>query len=371
MSNLYEAHTQWRNRPQDQRFETLSDLRDFVSNRRMRSRSADVEVIDLSARVTQGSDGKDALVFSAPKMIVEPSHWSFGQLSGFIGAPPAYLRTLPNQLAVENINHGIKVTRGEKPLKLMAISPDDGDLSTLQAVTSTTYGRIWDADVADGVQRVVEKSGGRFFNPKAMVGGQVRPSGLYASDHDIFVFMVDGGSLLDAGPRAQLSRGFFAWNSETGAKSFGLTTFLFNAVCGNHIVWGAEDVSKILIRHSSGGPTRFDTEAVPLLLSYVNASAKPLEEAVARASGAVLSDKVAENDTELFKQVATYASRYAKFTNGELKSAIDFAKSEEGECRTVWQLIQGLTAYARGFDYVDSRVDLETRAGKLMTPFNN
>ena len=55
-----------------------------------------------------------------------------------------------------------------------------------------------------------------------------------------------------------------------------------------------------------------------------------------------------------------------KFSRSEITEAIDTAKREEGDCRTLWQLVQGLTAYARGYDYVDARVDLETRAGKLL-----
>jgi hypothetical protein len=56
----------------------------------------------------------------------------------------------------------------------------------------------------------------------------------------------------------------------------------------------------------------------------------------------------------------------AKLTRSELAEAVRFAKSEEGDCRTVWQLVQGATAYARGFDFIDARVDLETRASKLL-----
>ena len=55
-----------------------------------------------------------------------------------------------------------------------------------------------------------------------------------------------------------------------------------------------------------------------------------------------------------------------KITRGELKDAIAAANREEGQCATLWDLVQGLTAYARGFDYVDARVDLERRAGKLL-----
>src|SRR5215475_11967490 len=113
--NLYEAHSQWRSRPQDQRYESLQELIDAVKGRRMRSRSIDVEVEKLSAQ----TDG-EALVFSSPTVVAEPTHYSFGQLSGLIKAPPGYLRTLPTDLAVLNLNHGIKEARGGKPVKLMS-----------------------------------------------------------------------------------------------------------------------------------------------------------------------------------------------------------------------------------------------------------
>jgi len=331
----------------------------------MRSRSVDVEVTDITPLEAEGK-----LMIGSPNLVAEPSHWSFGQFAGWVGAPPAYLRKLSTKLAIGCLQEGVQNSPTKGSLKLMAVSNADS-FSSLQAVTSTTYGRIWDADVAESIGRLVERSGGRFHNPHAYVDGALRPSGLYASDHDIFAFMVDGGSVMDINPRAQLHRGFIAWNSETGAKSFGLMGFIFNRVCGNHIIWGAEQVNKIIIRHSQGGPARFDSEAMPTLLSYANASSLPLESSIRRAADTLLAAEVPKDDTERFKQALAYASRHAKFTNTEIKSGIDFAKSEEGDCRTVWHLVQGLTAYARGFDYVDARVDLETRAGKLLNPFNN
>jgi hypothetical protein len=110
---------------------------------------------------------------------------------------------------------------------------------------------------------------------------------------------------------------------------------------------------------------------MPTLLGYADASPLPLEASIRKASDTLLAAEVPKDDAERFKQALAYASKHAKFTNTEIKSGIDFAKSEEGDCRTVWHLVQGLTAYARGFDYVDARVDLETRAGKLLNPFNN
>lgn len=352
---LTQAHNQWANRPQDQRFQTLDDLFASVNSRRMRARTADIPLKDVSAIEKNGK-----LLLNHGIKEVVPSHWSFGQLSTWVNAPAEYLRRLPASLAVQNINHGIqKSEHGE--LKFMTIvSQDDSQHNTLQAVTSTTYGRIWDADVVNCAKRIVDRTGGRFYNPKAYdpKKGGVVPSGLYASDRDVFIFMIDGGSMLDAGPRAQLNRGFFLFNSEVGRRKFGLTTFLFNTVCGNHFVWGAQNIHEISIRHTSGGPTRFDTEAMPTLDAYVNASAKTEVDKIKKAQDYLLPFT---QDDEIVKWFQTH-----KFTKTEATESLASAKREEGECRTLWQAIQGVTAYARGFDFIDARVELETKSGKLM-----
>ena len=356
-NNLYQAHAQWLARPADQRFETLQALNEAVTARRLRSRSVDV---DLGTVCATECASEGTITINRGLKAVEPTHWSFGQLSGWIGAPADYLRKLPLSLAVQNINYGIAYSAKERgALKFMAITREDSEINTLQAVTSTTYGRIWDADVTQCASRIVERSGGKFFNPKAYVNGEQRPSGLYASDRDVFIFMIDGGSFLDAGARAQLNRGFFMWNSEVGSRTFGLCTFLHNGVCGNHIVWGASEVKELTIRHTSGGPTRFDSDAMPALNAYVNASAAPEIAAIKRAQDYLLPDR--EDD-----KIVAWIREKGKFGREEAKSAVSFAKSEEGECRSLWQVVQGLTAYARGYDFIDARVDLETRAGKLL-----
>lgn len=356
-SNLMmDAHTQWANRPADQRFESLAELAAAVGARRMRSRSVDLDLGQINA-----GEHNQTIVLNHGIKMVEPTHWSFGQMSSWIKAPADYLRRLPAPLAVQCINHGIeRSAKIHGALKFMAISEPDRDCNTLQAVTSTTYGRIWDADCVQAVQRIVERTGNRFYNPKAYVPGtnQVKPSGLYASDRDVFMFLIDGGSLLDAGPRAQLNRGFICWNSEVGARTFGLKTFLFNQVCGNHIIWGAQDVRELTIRHTQNGPYRFESEAAPSLLDYANASADQDISVIRHAQTLLLPDKREE--------LIDWIGKRGKFSRSEITEAIDTAKREEGDCRTLWQLVQGLTAYARGYDYVDARVDLETRAGNLL-----
>jgi len=349
------ASNQWASRPQDQRFQTLEALAASVKARRLLSRSRDIEVSKLKVSLREGA----GLVINSEISAVRPSHWAFGQFCQTVGAPAAYLRGLDPALTVDCLNYGLAHNSSREQNKFMTLTDPDGGPGTLQAVTSTTYGRIWDADCVDAVGRIVERSGGKFHNPLAYskTTGEPVPSGLYGSDHDVFMFMIDGGSRLEAGPRAQLHRGFMCWNSETGARTFGLATFLFNECCGNHIIYGMQQVSQLLIRHTAGGPTRFDVEAMPTLREYLNAPAGPELETVKRAQALALP----AGDDELAAFVAPF-----KFTRAELKDGIAAAKREEGDCRTVWDLLQGMTATAREYDFIDARVDLERRAGQLL-----
>ena len=362
---LTTANEQWRTRPADERYESLASLRDAVMTRRERTRAFDVDLTDLRAKEDAGG-----LVFNSGIAPARPSHWAFGQLSSIVGAPASYLRRLPTELAARCINTSLDQYRDDRDaLKVMTVEGEEID--TMQSVTSRTYGRIWDADVVEAVDRIVDRSGGRFFNPKDWSG---KPSGLYASDHDVFCFMIDGGSVVDGGgERDRLNRGFFVWNSETGARTFGLMTFLFRVVCGNHLVWDAQDVSRMIVRHSSGGPARFDRQAMPALLSYVNSSAKPAEDAIAKAKEMRLIDLVNIPGQTVASETGRLGDEWQKafaakydFRRAQVRDAVQFARAEEGRCETLWDIINGFTASARSIEYADARIELESKAGKLM-----
>ena len=63
--------------------------------------------------------------------------------------------------------------------------------------------------------------------------------------------------------------------------------------------------------------------------------------------------------------MASPASKLSE-SKSEASASYDAAVAEEGRCRTVWDIIQGVTAHARSVTHTDARVDLETRAGKLL-----
>lgn len=358
VGHLMDAAKQWASRPEDERFASLEDLRAYLETRRAQSREPKGHVNALGIHGTE--DGR--LTIGAAGVELAPTNWAFGQLSRLAGAPASYLAQLPAPLAAQCLREGLK---NREPVKLLTRHDQSG--VELRAVTSQSYGRIWDLELLEAVERLRDRDQ-RWHVPP---GWNNRPSGLYASDRDCFMFLVDGGSVIEEpggfGHRpATLHRGFIVQNSETGSAAFSLTTFLFRVVCGNHIIWDAADVSRLKIIHRSGAPDHFARQAHHKLVSYANASTDATLSGIRQAMQRLLptpSGRGPGADDQLRDWLSKSP---AKLTKVEACKTIEMARAEEGDCRTVWQAVQGATAYARTLPHVDARADLERRAGKLM-----
>lgn len=360
---LLEAHQQWARRPADERFESLEDLYSAVSDRHSISKRSKVGMEDLYAYAEADDDlrisalGEGHNPTNMGKLI--PSNWAFSQVSLRAGAPASYLKKLPATLAADCLNHSFQeLAKNDNEAKILV--RDHESYMQLDAVTGHKYGTIWDDEVvrlAMGLRDWSGSLGKKFYNPKDWRG---RPSGLYAGDRDVFIFMIDGGSMLDAGPRAQLNRGFFLWNSEVGSKTFGLKTFYFNTVCGNHIVWDASDIKEFKIRHTKNGHRRFLDEARPYLREAVMQSMAPMENTIRSAQVYEMGEN--SNDVE---RMAKWLQRHG-FTRTESRKTFEYAAKEEGKVETLWDVVQGATAYAREMPNLDNRTNMEVRAGKLL-----
>jgi hypothetical protein len=103
---------------------------------------------------------------------------------------------------------------------------------------------------------------------------------LYASDRDVFLFLVDdthpieAGRLRDGSPDLYF-RGFYCWNSEVGSKTLGIASFYLRAVCMNRNLSGVENFEEITIRHSKLAAQRFAHEAAPALTRFADSSPAP------------------------------------------------------------------------------------------------
>ena len=361
------VQSQWFRRPADHKFESLEKLKAAVDDRRRRAYVEDIDANSFRLVQGKGDDGFHVLttVKQGKKervVTTVPTHYAFGQMCSLIGAPAGYFRDKladKPDIVVQAVNHGM-AKRESEGVKLMAVSPRSGNaLDRLYAVTSQTYGRIWDADVIAAAQKIVAGTNGRFFAPHDW---SRKTRSLFASDRDVFMFFIDGGSIVDGGgERDQLHRGWFMWNSEVGSKTFGIACFLFRGVCGNFGIWGAQDVRVMKVRHTSGGPERFISDAIPALNDYVRMTAKPVEDAVKKAKRLELP-----TDSDEFATFFMSGKNGAKFNAAEIRRATEFADTEEGQHHTLWDMYNGFTAAARQMAFAEAKVDMEKRAGQLL-----
>ena len=344
------VHDQWAKRPDDQRYLTLEALDDFVNARTAVSKVAisDTKKLELHA----ASD--NSLVLVSPEGPNFMTNWSFGQLASAVKTPASYLRTLPAELVEINMNYGLQAAdRIENMLYW------DEEAREMRAVTGPTYGRIYNKQVTRAILDVNDACGGRWKVPSATYDATnpLRATTLYASDRDMFVFLCDETNPVIVNGE-KLLRGFYAWNSEVGAATFGLAQFLYRTCCDNRMLWGVEQFSEFRIKHTSGAPERFLQEGAAMLKEYAESSTQQLEAKIRRAQNFQLG-KNKEEVQEFLKKFG--------MTSGQTNGAIEMAQMEEGGFTSAWQIAQGITAKARGLVHTDARIALERIAGNLLT----
>lgn len=359
MATLTQAHTQWANRPADERFTSLDDM--LVYTREQRRLSDTGTIFNKSISVAPVEDNpKGIAVIMNNEETTAPSHWAFNQLCQLVGAPASYMRTLPSDLVSDCLNQSMAQRKTDQVGWMIK---NDG-FSELKAVTGPTYGRIWNSDVVDALIRYFGTGPDAQFTVPGEYGREVTVTKdnttLFAGDRDMFVFLADEKNRIEFpdrrdGQSGEMARGFFVQNSEVGSSTLKIGTFLFDYVCANRIVWGAEGYKEVSIRHSLNAPHRWVNEIMPALESLQTASTHSIVNAVNQAKSIRLDEE--QVDAVLVK----------RFTKNQA-NAIKLAHSaDEGRpMRSPWDIVTGATAYARGLKNQDDRVAVERIAGSIL-----
>lgn len=362
MSTLMKASRQWAMRPSDQRFTSLLDMERYCSRMRDLSTGRVVSSRRIEAAPVEGDSG-GLRVLGPEGAGAFATHWSFGQLAQRAGAGTGVglLRDLPGALAADCINYLLRFKRDVEEIGVL-LTGEQEDIQ-LRAVTGPNYGRVWDADIVKAlVGRFGDGVTGDFKVPGEFghaVDVTKANTTLFASDRDMFVFLADEKNRIEIpnrrnGEKGTLARGFFVWNSEVGKTSYGIAMFLFDYVCCNRIVWGAQDYQEIRGLHTAGAPDRWLERVAPAIEAYANASATPVIAAIEAAQ----AKKV--DDIEKF-----LANR--NFNKTEIVNIKAAHLADEGRpMETLWDVTTGVTAYARNLPYQDARVGIERRAGEIM-----
>ncbi|ASR11792.1 DUF932 domain-containing protein (plasmid) [Rhizobium leguminosarum bv. viciae] len=363
--------SEWFSRPDDERYLSLSELHHSVKRRADQARARTMESSAIRVEATRDNAERLELIVPGDRQPIAPTHWSYGQLCSLVGAPATYMRQVPAPLAAINLQHGLLSHRAEL---VKTLETDDGRVE-LRAVTGPEYGRIWDHELVAAMMKIAGDGTGDTMwkvpglldwasmthNPFVDITKDTTT--LYASDRDVFVFLVDDTHPIEAGrlPNGEpdlFFRGFYVWNSEVGSKTLGIASFYLRAVCANRNIWGSENFEEISIRHSKFAAERFAHEAAPALTSFANSSPAAFVAGIRVARERI----VARNDEDR----QTFLRRRG-FSKNETGKIIETVLSEEGRPpESIFDFVQGITALARDKTHQDARLELEGKAKKLL-----
>lgn len=395
MSNLYEAFNQWYLRPEDERFSSVTDM--LVACKRYCEQARESTIPAAKLKVTASRDNEVQLVGQSG-LQSNLSYWSFGQLAGKARAPANYLRALPAEVAANCLNYGFEnLKASNQTLELLFHQPAHPQnelpgMATarpllLRALTSDKYRRIWNYEVVEELSNLLDdgwrvpparpsttgQPGARRatkddllrdsgFGLSIREGDWIAPAGLYASDHDMFAFLILENQRLNDRSDGGLSRGVFFENSEVGDRSLRYTTFLYRHVCGNHIVWDVGKVERTKIRHVGDARQKFK-KIFAEIARFQNRAASSDEKKINRTQTKMLGKSPEEVIDFLFRRLYRILSRQ------QLEGAFDLAAENsdvDGDPRSAWGMAQGITRLSQQNPFMDERTNLDRAAGRVL-----
>ena len=287
--------------------------------------------------------------------------WSFGSLCNIAGAPKGYINGLPTELACRNLNNGIR-TRFQSGNGTVA--PITG--GQIRAFYSDKYERLPDLEVAERIADTAKRLG---YEPAGKFAGvrvgmpPVRPeaSGLYASDRDMFLFV------------ANEERGFefegdtyyhcaIAWNSEVTFKKHGWLMCLYRGICGNHLIWDAEEVLQSESIHR-GNSVHETLESFDVMMEQYDARREQVQDiAIARLTASRVLE-FAETRELVAERLAEYMLKK------QVEAALPFLDDERAypkDPHSVFGVTQALTLYSQTIAHSSTRDAIDRTAGRIV-----
>jgi hypothetical protein len=359
---LFKAHEQWAKRPVDERFPSLQAL--YAACKAYAETAVEAETPFNSLR-TENVDG-DLVLIGRSNVPAKLTNWAFGQLAQRAGAPAGYLATLPPTLASQNVNYGLKRRQEQNPRESdnanILLHRNGGMLC--RALTTEKYERIWNWEVAQRLLALGDQ-GWEPAKPDYEQSETDFPA-LYASDRDMFAFVrlpnitIPQPVKSQRGDSMPMYKGLIYWNSEVGDKKIGCMKFLYNGMCGNHIIWGASEVAEFSARHVGnvrGALRNFEFQ----IKRYANESVSELEAQLQSAHTKVIASTKEGVLDYLFGQRSVGLSR--KVIDASYDAVVP---EQDGPANTVWGFVQGLTRHSQTIPYADQRQALDRASAKVL-----
>jgi hypothetical protein len=356
---LTQANKEWASRPADERMPDLETMHAKALAQRSAAKETECGFSTLRLEAQN-----DSLYLSRGAQPIKLMNWAFTQLCGRVGAPSEYLAQLPATLAAQNLNHGLARRVADAAGNAVAnVLLHKNSEWLVRAILTGAYERVWNCELTE---RLLDKQadGWEPARPDFNTFGDVFPS-LYCGDRNMFAFIRYRNDYIQqpvafSNSAAPIYKGFIVYNSEVGDKKLGAISFLYNGMCGNHLIWGARDVMEVEARHVGNVRDKlhlFDMK----LREYARKSLADEQAVISRASRKVIAATKEQVLDTLFGKRSLRLSR--KTLEGGYTAVIE---AQDGPANTVWGMAQGLTRYSQTLPNADDRTDIDRAAGRLL-----
>ena len=341
MVNLTRASNELFSRPEDERFESLMLLHQHCQS--LKSRCTRIKVA--------GSEFRPAVDLGDLALRInghEPlrlNDWSFSQLCSIAGVAKETLNRLrPDTAASVLAETMAQRTDDESDLQALVL-----DNRLVRTVNGERYKRLWNADVlAMLLEYAVD-----FTPPQKGFNGA---TGLYAGEQDMFCFLIDPNGWAEIQGEA-FAPGFFVWNSEVGKRTIGVSTFWFQAICQNHIVWDATEVVEFTRKHT--GRVRESLTEIRGIIEALVAKRDQRMDGFARVIANAMTTTYGQDADEVQKLLAQ-----AGFTRSLATRAAELAQ-QKGRF-TIWSVVDALTQLTRELKFAGDRAGADEKASALL-----
>lgn len=384
------ASQQWLIRPDDERFWTIDELLTFVQNRKANSETNVVRADRIEAVVTEN----DGVAIEGPNGAqATPTHWAMQQLATRLGVGADIFSKVSAEISADIINYRLEEMDPETEINLLIESAEDEGLN-LRAVTSNSYARIYDYDIARYAKVLIDKWGWKVPPARPVseestrvraataadvlstnnrptggapirVGDLIGPAGLYAGDRDMCIVLVNDNLGVDDGMGNPLNAGLILWNSEVGAKKFNATSFKHRGVCGNHCFWDCEDLIQVRYRHVGDAEARVNAFLEGIARDGIQIRSLETDAKVMRW---MQKNMLGTNKDEVVDTVYGFRLAPQFLTKRTISAAYDLAdqySDADGSPNSWFGIMQGLTRYSQTFGNADQRLNIDMAAAQL------
>ncbi len=336
-SNLTAASRELFQRKPDEVFESLPALARHCQDRK--DKSVDRWVPPRALRAVPIMT--ELVLSSGDGEPVRMNDWSFTQLCGLAKVSKDTVNRLTPDTASRVFAEALP--QASKPVQLFA----EGD--RLRSLHGSSYTRLFDSEVL----AMVSEFAVDFGPPQVGLDGK---TGLYAGEQDLFCFLIDPTGWAEIEGEA-FAPGFFVWNSEVGKRSVGVSTFWFQAVCRNHIVWDATEVVEVTRKHTGKvGEALADIRRV---IEQLVAKRDERRDGFVTVIKAAMEAKLGDDAEGVLKVLAKEGIGKAL-----AKRAVEAARS--GGRFTVFSVVDALTRLAGECQYAGDRLAADQQAASLL-----